>query len=115
MLEGMPIQFPDGVYDRTHTWQNANDRVEYERTVSQDPVETAKIMQALVTADPSTPDLAIQASMTAGPAVPVAPREPLTVMECFGRGLSTGDYAPTNFSGKQGQFSGSSVPSMPPW
>jgi hypothetical protein len=112
----VPIQFPDGVYDRTHTWQNANDRVEYERTVSQDPIETAKIMSALATADPSMPDAVIQESMTALPSVPLAPSEPVTVMECFGRDLGhVNDYAPTNFSGKQSQFSGSSIPSMPSW
>ena len=114
----MPIQFPDGVYDRTHAWQNASDRVDYERTVSQDPIETAKIMSALVTADPSTPDAVIQESMTAPPAIQLSPREPLTVMGCFGPDPGQGhinDTAPTNFSGRKGEFQGSSVPSMPPW
>jgi hypothetical protein len=115
----MPIQFPDGVYDRTHTWQNANDRVEYERTVSQDPIETAKIMAALELADPSTPNAEIQEAMTVSWTPPTQgyDRTPLTVADCFGGkpGAHTDDYAPSNFSGRKGEFQGSSVPSMPAW
>lgn len=112
-----PIQLPDGVYDRTHPWQNANDRVEWERTLGKDPVTAAKISSALIAADPATPDDLIRASTTALPVAPLSPNEPLQVMDCFGPnpGDYTHDYAPTNFSGGVGEYSGSSVPSMPSW
>lgn len=111
-----PIQLPDGRYDSTHTWQNANDRVSSERSFRLDPIERAKIAQALATADPATPNLAIQENMTAGPAVPLPPSEPITVMQCFSRDLGhVSDYAPTNFSGRVSDFSGTSTPSMPAW
>ena len=120
-----PIQpeLLDGVYDRSHPWQqpplwqNSTDRAAWERTLSQDPVTAAKISSALITADPSTPDELIRDSMTATPVLPLSPSEPITVMECFGPnpGDHAHDYAPSNFSGGVGEFSGSSVPSTPPW
>lgn len=113
----MPVQFPDGVYDYTHTWQNSTDRAAWEASIHQDPVTAAKISSALITADPATPDALIRDSMTALPTPQLAPSEPITVMECFGPnpGEHARDFAPTNFSGGIGEFSGSSVPSMPPW
>lgn len=112
-----PIQLPDGIYDNTHTWMNASDRVSYERAFVLDPVEQGKIEQALVTADPAMPNQMIQMNMEAAPSVfAPATHEPITVEDCFSRDLGhINDYAPTNFSGKLSEFSGSSVPSMPPF
>lgn len=115
----MPLSFPDGVYDYTHTWQNASDRVAWERTISQDPVETAKILAALQIADPATPDDEIRAAMTVQGVPPTQgyDRTPITVDQCFGDQLApnVNDYSPTNFSGKKGEYQGSGLPSMPPW
>lgn len=115
-----PVQFPETVYDNTHTWQNANDRVAYQRSFSLDPVEAAKCVQALTMADPSVPEEFIRESMTA----PVVDsrlaqlhQPPITVLDCFGPnpGGHLNDFAPTNFSGKQSQFEGTGVPSLPAW
>jgi hypothetical protein len=113
-----PVQFPDGQYDFTHTWQNANDRVSYERTFKLDPVEQGKIAVALGTADPATPEAQITANLTV-PGVP--PRfgyrdTPFTIGDMFTRNLGhMNDFAPTNFSGQLGEFSGSSTPATPAW
>lgn len=115
----MPIQMPDGWYDYTHGYQNANDRVEYERTVSQDPVEVAKISAALTTADPSVPNMEIQDALSVHGTPPTQgyDRTPLGVDACFGgqTAPNVNDYAPTNFSGRQSQFQGTGLPSMPAW
>ncbi len=112
----VPIQFPDGWYDRTHTWQNASDRVDAERAFALDPVERRKIDAALATADPAVPGWAIQGWSEAQPVPPAEPTEPLTVMQCFAPDLGhVSDFAPTNFSGRRSEWQGSSIPSMPPW
>lgn len=113
-----PIQLPDGVYDHSHTWQNTNDRVSYERSFKQDPVEVAKIGVALQFADPNTPEVLIQERLTV-PGVP--PRfgyrdTAFTIDDMFSRNLGhVNDFAPTNFSGQQGSFSGTSTPAVPAW
>lgn len=116
----MPVQFPDGVYDYTHTWQNENDRVAWERSISQDPVETAKILAALQTADPATPNIEIQLAMTSPVTAErdmVIDRTPIGVDDCFGGQLDShvNDFSPSNFSGRKGEFSGTGLPSMPAW
>ena len=115
-----PIQYPDGRYDYTHQaqWQNANDRVEAQRAFSQDPGERAKIGMALSCADPDTPEAVIAENMTAPPPIRFGMHnDTLTIWDILGnRNLGrVNDFAPTNFSGSQGQFSGTSTPAVPPW
>lgn len=113
----VPVQFPDGNYDTTHTWQNTNDRVEAQRAFAQDPGERAKIAQAVACADPAMPEAVITANMTA----PVPERfgvwnDTLTIWDVLGKNYGhENDFPPTNFSGQQGQFSGTSTPALPPW
>ncbi len=115
----MPVQFPDGVYDHSHTWQNANDRVAYQRSFTMDPVEAAKITSALELASPQTPDAVIQAQMTVSGVPPTQgyDRSVLTVEDCFDPppGEHVNDYSPSNFSGRIGEFQGSGLPSLPAW
>ena len=114
----VPVQGPDGQYDFSHTWQNSNDEVEASRTFRLDPVEQQKIGVALATANPAMPEAQIVANLTV-PGVP--PRfglqgTPTTVDEMFARNLGhINDFAPTNFSGTQGEFSGTSTPAIPAW
>jgi hypothetical protein len=113
-----PVQLPDGRYDTTHTWQNANDRVSAQRSFSQDPVERQKIEVALACASPSMPEAQIAANLS----VPGPPErfgrwnDTLTIWDMFSRDLGhANDFPPSNFSGSQGQFSGTSTPALPSW
>lgn len=115
---GTPIQLPDSVYDRSHVWQNASDRVSYERTFQQDPIERGKIVVALDTANPEFPEQVIRERLATPPIQPRfgIPQGPPDIDELFSRNLGhVQDFAPTNFSGQQGGFSGTATPAVPPW
>jgi hypothetical protein len=116
----LPIQLPDTVYDNTHTWQNANDRVSFQRSFSLDPGEAAKSVAALTYADPAVPNEYIRETLTAPITAErdmVVDRTPPGAMEMFGPapGGHANDFGPTNFSGKQSPFSGTGTPAMPAW
>lgn len=57
---------PDTRYDYTHPWfNNANDRVAYERAFVEGNFEERQIAQALITANPLTQNAEIALKMTA--------------------------------------------------
>lgn len=115
----------DTIYDQTHTWQNMNDRVSYQRILGEDdrPV-VRKIATALLTANPLTQNIEIQMNMNQ-PAIP--PRfgydntqpDIVDVLSIDKDGISTGDYPgrttdrpPTDFSGQEGAWEGTSMPAI---
>lgn len=107
----------DTVYNKPN-WQNTNDQVSASRSFNLDPIEQQKISIALQCADPNTPEAAIQERLTV-PGVP--PRfgyrdQQYGIDDMFSRDLGhVNDYAPSNFSGTQGEFTGTSTPATPAW
>lgn len=111
----MSNEVASSIYDDTHTWQNANDRVAAERVFMEGNQSRRKEAMALITANPVTPEEEIRARLTI-PGVP--PRfgyvkndapvldEVLNIIP-----PDPGTY-PTDFSGSNGEYSGSSVPTL---
>lgn len=65
------MQLPETIYDNTHTWQNANDRVAMLRSfTSADNNIDRKTAQALLTANPLTSNIEIQVNMNQPPMPP---------------------------------------------
>lgn len=116
------MQVADGIYDRSHTWQNANDRVEWERSFTTGSGPTRAMASAMIAANPLTSADEIRAVMTAPP-MP-APSGLVKVSPTLDDVLNTGpmgyttpgshlyDSAPTDFTGSQGAREGSSIPSL---
>ena len=103
----MPYTVADAIYDRTHTWQNANDRVAFERAFAVGTMEERKIALAVLTASPQTPEAFISAELTV-PGVP--PRygyddEPYTISDMFTEGIPRIPQA--GYSGTSGSYTGS--------
>lgn len=114
----MPWSIADSIYDNTHTWANANDRVEFEHAFKQDPRQQRLMAQAEMTADPATPEDVIRVNMTAGLPVDAGPARPQATIESVldGTALQPNrlyDRAPTDFSGTVAGMSGTSQPSLP--
>lgn len=111
--------YPDGQYDHA-SWQNANDRVMYERTFAQGNREQQLVAQAMICANPETPNDEIRAKMTAQP-VPefgMEKNDPTLDDVLSGAAFQTGhlyDQSPTDFSGSNASTEASSVPSLPYW
>lgn len=109
---------PDGVYDHSSNWRSTEDRVAYQRAFSEGSGEQRKIALALLTANPETPEADITANLTVAG---VPPRfgyqdTPVVIEDMFSRNLGhVNDFAPTNFSGQQGSYSGTSGPALPMW
>lgn len=112
---------PKTIYDETHSWVNANDRVAYERALTQGTPEERKMATALTTADPGTSNAMIANNMTnwrIPPRFGYSPDEPgiMEVIELTGNenfGVSR-DMPPTDFSGQpQSAGKATSYPSMP--
>jgi hypothetical protein len=119
----MPVPvFPDGEYDHSHAWQNASDRVSWERTFATGTEGARRMAQAMITANPATPADEIRLKMTGLP--PEAPSDPVKVSPTLEDVLGTRpqpdyghmyDRAPTDFSGSPAGYSGSSRSSLPGW
>lgn len=118
----MPYRIPDTVYDSgiNAFWQNASDRVAYQRSFDQESGEKKRIAQAMIVANPLTSNLEIQGNMN-NPNVPERfgyNDEPLTIEQVLGNELDP-DNVNTNawndFSGKNSSYSGTDIPSLPIW
>lgn len=117
----VPI-FPDGQYDHSSSWQNGNDRVMWERTFAMGPDTERRIAQAMITANPGTPDREIRLKMTAPPAPAPSPlvKTSPTLDDVLGTRAQPDyghmyDRSPTDFSGSNGAYSGTSQPSLGAW
>jgi hypothetical protein len=116
-----PDMTADGQYDYTKPWyQNANDRVSYERAFQQGTREVQLQAQALMLASPLTPDGLIRDQMTATMETPqfgaVAQVAPTLDEVLAGEWSNSGnlyDRAPTDFSGTAAGQESSSIPSLP--
>lgn len=60
----MSFRIPDSILDRTHAWQNENDRAEYMKAFEAAPEEGQKMAMALMCADPGTPEAFIRGNLT---------------------------------------------------
>jgi hypothetical protein len=110
---------PNTVYDNSHTWQNADERVQAEKVFLRSPEEEQRMQQAMATADPSMPEAVIQENMTNGYVPPLYGYDPTqpTIDMMFG-GMPDphmNDAHPTDFSGTNAGIQSSSTPSMPTW
>jgi hypothetical protein len=107
----MPYQLQSGILDDTHTWQNENDRVAYERAFASGTLSEKRMAIALMTASPLTPDNEIRAQLTAPVNTPMlAPAEPITINDIFDGGVAdphAKDQSPTDYSGGNGGYTGS--------
>lgn len=109
--------FPEGQYDHSHAWQNASDRASWERTWQTGTDGQRKMAQAMITQSMATPDAEIRAKMTMPP--PPAPSGPAGVQLTLDDVLQIGPKGipasrkPTDFSGSEGGYSGTSQPSLP--
>lgn len=111
----------NGQYDYTQPWyNNANDRVSYERAFQQPDRAKQLEAQALMCALPTTPNEYIREQMTAPMYTPqfgaMAVTSP-TLDDVLDGNISgagnLNDRAPTDFSGTNGEINSSSVPSLP--
>lgn len=99
------MQIPDGVYDHSSTWMNANDRVAWQRSFQVGTDQTKRMAAAMLMGDPDTPGDVIRAATTA----PVIVQRGMKVSPTLDDILNTGpsgydpghlyDRAPTDFSG----------------
>lgn len=113
----MPVQLADTLYDDTHTWQNANDRVAYQRAFEAADTNTdRKIAQALLTANPLTSNIEIQVNMNQPP---IPKRlgigvEPPTIIDILNNDLDRSEPVNTSlwndFSGSNGSYEGTERP-----
>lgn len=115
---------PQTIYDQTHTWQNANDRVAWQRTIAEGSPEEQKMARDLMNADPGTPSSYIANTMTA---FRIPPRygydtTPPTIYDVIELSSDdnisdphASDYMMTDFSGSKARREGSEIPSMPMW
>lgn len=112
----MPVVpvFPDGMYDHSHAWQNANDRVAWERTWKTGTDGQRKMAQAALTADPAMPAEMIRANMTTPVTIQAGTKTSPTIDDVLNVGPSgynpghLYDRAPTDFSGTPAGMQGSS-------
>lgn len=109
------MDMPNGIYDDTHTWQNANDRVEWERSFAEGNQARRKEALALITADRETPEELIRERLTI-PGMP--PRfgfqdgSAPTINDVLVVSPPDPGTYPTDFSGSNGEYSGSSTPTL---
>jgi hypothetical protein len=112
----------NGQYDYTQPWyNNANDRVSYERAFQQPDRAKQLEAQALMCALPTTPNEFIREQMTAPMYTPqfgaMAQTSPTLDDVLAGQFSNAGnlvDRAPTDFSGSTAGQESSSIPSLPP-
>jgi hypothetical protein len=114
--------FPDGQYDFTKPpfYQNATDRVQYERTFQQGTREEMLEAQALINAQATTQSWEIHAQFDAPPpAMFGATSQQPTLDDIYGGNYTQSghlnDRAPTDFSGTTAGQEATSIPSIPYW
>lgn len=106
----MPVEIADSILDRTHTWQNENDRVAFERAFATGSLAERRIAQAVLSASPDTPEAVIRAQMTAPPPPPRYGYrvDALGIDDVLGGGLpDPPQYSPSDYSGGAGSYTGS--------
>lgn len=107
----------DTIYDQTHTWQNMNDRVAYQRVLGEEDHPVARrIATALLTANPMTANVEIQVNMNR-PLVPARQGYNVDELSIFDvldvdRTSHDDDRPPTDFSGSNGSWEGTSMPAV---
>lgn len=112
------------VYDAdvNYHWQNANDRVAYQREFEQGDFEDKQCAWALLTANPQTPKIEIRENLNQ----PMSPdrfgydNDQLTITDIIKGRIAdsrshVADYHTTDFSGKVSGKESSEVPSLPLW
>ena|SRR5579862_9670084 len=116
----MPYRIPDTTYDAglTYAWQNANDRVSYQRAFNEGDGEQKRIAQALLTANPQTANIEIVQNMN----IPNLPSRfgyddtPLTLEQVLENEMDRNNtHLWNDFSGKDSSYSGTDTPSLPQW
>lgn len=112
----------NGQYDYTQPWyNNASDRVSYERAFQQPDRAKQLEAQALMCALPMTPNRFIRQQMTAPldtPQFGAMNQSPTLDDILAGQYTQSGNLdnrAPTDFSGTNGEINSSSIPSLPYW
>lgn len=120
----MGYRLPNTVYDAglTYAWQNASDRVSFERAFNEGTVQDQKMSQALIVASPLTANVEIQYNMNR-PKLP--PREgydtePLTIEKVLGNDLvEEGSQVNTrvwnDYSDVNAEINSTSLPSVTVW
>lgn len=120
----MPVVLPETVYDSqvNYHWMNASDRVSYQRVFEQGgTMQDRKVAQALITANPATPNSEIDRNMNR-PQIPVIRTTtiPKTINDIlagdyYSDGSHVNDSTSADFSGSNGVWEGTQVPSMSIW
>lgn len=118
----MGYRLPDTLYDAgiNYVWQNANDRVSYQRAFNEGNGEQRRIAQARLVANPQTANIEIQRNMNE-PDLPSRfgyDREQLTIEQILGNEMDPNNVdrrAWNDFSGTDSSYSGTNVPSLPIW
>lgn len=120
----MGYRIPDTVYDAglTYAWQNASDRVSFQRAFDEGGPQDQKMSQALITASPLTTNVEIQYNMNQPKIPPKAgyDREPLTVTDVLENdlieeGSGTNTRVWNDYSDVNSEINSSSIPSIPVW
>lgn len=120
----MAVIVAETVYDAqvNYHWMNANDRVSYQRVFEQGgTVQDRKVAQALITANPATPNREIATNMNR-PQIPDIRTEttPKTIDDIlagdyYSDGAHINDSTSADFSGSNGVWEGTQVPSLSIW
>ena len=120
----MGYRIPETVYDAglTYAWQNANDRVSFQRAFDEGTAQDQKMSQALIVASPLTANVEIQYNMN-HPKIPPKygyGHEPLTVGDVIRDDLHEQDsYISSrvwnDYSDSNGEINSSDVPTIPVW
>lgn len=110
------------VYDAgtNFAWQNAHDRVSYQRAFEQGSTQDRKVAQALISANVTTPNIEIRVNMSQPPVVeldhPV--NIPPTIDDILANDINfnakhLNDSAATDFSGSNGSYGATERPYVP--
>jgi hypothetical protein len=120
----MPVLLPETIYDidANYHWQNANDRVAYEREMFGGTYEERTAAQALMTANPQTPNAEITANLD-HPFIPAKygyDTDQITIDDILAGPLTqnrghVADYHTTDFSGRVSGRDCTEIPSLPLW
>jgi len=108
----MPYSVASSILDNTHTWQNAEDRVAFQRAFSSGTLAERRMAQAALSANPLTPESEIRDQMivTSVPPRYGYPDEALSIDDVFGGGIPSPYIdvrGPNDYSGGNGSYTGS--------
>jgi hypothetical protein len=113
----MPYGVAQTIYDTTHVWQNMNDRVAFQRAFREGGPEERRMALAALTADPGTPAEEIRQLLIVH-GTPPRTGYPLDGDETTVESIFAGaipdplGHRATDFSGTQGEITGSSRPTL---